>query len=75
MLNMPERITGKKIKTLGELRKFINEDLKDLQDNYELSIDGGFQYDVTLIADCSISYSSKSLTIDCDVEESALYKN
>ena len=72
---MPERITGKKIKTLGELRKFINEDLKDLQDNYELSIDGGFQYDVTLVADCSISYSSKSLTIDCEVEESALYKN
>jgi hypothetical protein len=72
---MPERITGKKIKTLGELRKFINEDLKDLQDNYELSIDGGFQYDVTLVADCSISYSEKSLTIDCDVEESALYKN
>ena len=72
---MPERLTGKKIKTLGELRKFINEDLKDLQDSYELSINGGFQYDVTLIADCSISYSSKSLTIDCDVEESALYKN
>jgi hypothetical protein len=72
---MPERITGKKIKTLGELRKFINEDLKDLQDSYELDIDGGFQYDVTLIADCSISYSEKSLTIDCEVDESALYKN
>ena len=72
---MPERITGVKIKTLGDLRKFVNEDLKDLGDNYELSIDGGFQYDVTLVADCDISYSSESLTMSCDVDESAMYKN
>ncbi len=72
---MPERITGNKIKTLGDLRKFVNEDLKDLGDNYELNIDGGFRYDVTLVADCDISYSSESLTIDCEVDESAAYKN
>ena len=72
---MPERITGKKIRTLGELRDFVNNTLGDLEDDYELDIDGGFQYDVTLMADCSISYSEKSLTIDCEVDESAMYKN
>ena len=32
---MPERITGKKIKTLGELRDFMNNTLGDLEDDYE----------------------------------------
>ena len=72
---MPERITGKKIRTLGDLRDFVNNTLGDLGDNYELNIDGGFQYDVTLVADCDISYSSESLTVSCDVDESAMYMN
>lgn len=72
---MAARGTGKKIKTLGDLRDFINNTLADLEDDYELDVDGGFQYDVILITDGDISYSSKSLTISCEVDESAMYKN
>lgn len=67
---MPERGTNKKIKTLGELRDFINNTLGDLEDDYEFTIDDGPMYSVTLLANCDISYSSKSLGIDCEVEES-----
>ena len=38
---MPERGTNKKIKTLGDLRDFINNTLGDLEDDYELDVDGG----------------------------------
>ena len=70
---MPERITGKKIRTLGELRDFINNTLGDLEDDYELSIDGGLQYDITLIANCDISYADRSLLMDCEVDETFFF--
>ena len=66
---MPQRITGKRITTLGELRKFINDDLSDLDDDYKLTIDDSPIYSIRLLADCDISYSSKSLSIDCDIDE------
>ena len=72
---MPERGTNKKIKTLGELRDFINNTLGDLEDDYELSIDGGLQYDVTLVANCDISYADRSLSMDCEVDESFFFSN
>jgi len=66
---MPERITGKKIRTLGELRDFVNNTLGDLEDDYEFTLNDNPMYTITLLGDCDISYSSKSLTIDCEVEE------
>ena len=66
---MPERGTNKKIKTLGELRDFINNTLGDL----ELDVDGGLQYDITLIASCDISYADRSLSMDCEVDESFFF--
>lgn len=66
---MPERITGKKLQTLGELRQFINGTLGDLEDDYEVSISGGAFYSVDLLGNCDISYSSQSLIIECEVTE------
>ena len=72
---MPERGTNKKIKTLGDLRDFINNTLGDLEDDYELDVDGGLQYDITLIANCDISYADRSLTMDCDIDETFFFTN
>ena len=72
---MPERGTNKKIKTLGDLRDFINNTLGDLEDDYELDVDGGLQYDITLIANCDISYADRSLLMDCDVDETLFFIN
>lgn len=72
---MPERGTNKKIKTLGELRDFINNTLGDLEDDYELDVDGGLQYDITLIANCDISYADRSLSMDCEVDETFFFSS
>ena len=69
---MPERITNKKIETLGDLRKFIKT-LDDLEDDYKISFDD-LPYSVELLADCDISYSSKEMSIDCVVVENWLLK-
>lgn len=49
-----------KIKTLGELRKFVNETLKGLENEYTFSIDDDWTgVDITLCANCDVSYSEK----------------
>ena len=49
-----------KIRTLGELRKFVNETLKGLEDEYTFSIDDDWTgVDITLCANCDVSYSER----------------
>ena len=51
----------KEIKTLGDLRGFVNETLKDIEDDYTFDIDDDFTgVDITLCANCDVSYSEKS---------------
>lgn len=59
---MPEYGDYKKeIKTLGDLRTFVNETLKDIEDDYTFDIDDDFMgVDIVLIANCDVSYSEKS---------------
>ncbi len=49
-----------KIRTLGELRKFVNETLKGLEDEYTFNIDDDLTgVDITLYANCDVSYSER----------------
>ena len=59
---MPEYGDYKKeIKTLGDLRTFVNETLKGIEDDYTFDIDDDFMgIDIILTANCDVSYSSKS---------------
>lgn len=59
---MPEYGDYKKeIKTLGDLRTFVNETLKDIEDDYTFDIDDDFMgIDIILTANCDVSYSEKS---------------
>ena len=59
---MPEYGDYKKeIKTLGDLRTFVNETLKGIEDDYTFDIDDDFMgIDIVLTANCDVSYSSKS---------------
>lgn len=51
----------KEIKTLGDLRTFVNETLKSIEDDYTFDIDDDFMgIDIILTANCDVSYSSKS---------------
>ena len=51
----------KEIKTLGDLRTFVNETLKGIEDNYTFDIDDDFMgLDIILKANCDVSYSEKS---------------
>lgn len=51
----------KEIKTLGDLRTFVNETLKDIEDDYTFDIDDDFMgIDIILTANCDVSYSDKS---------------
>lgn len=51
----------KEIKTLGDLRTFVNETLKDIEDNYTFDIDDNFMgLDIILLANCDVSYSEQS---------------
>ena len=51
----------KEIKTLGDLRTFVNETLKGIEDDYTFDIDDDFMgIDIILTANCDVSYSSKS---------------
>ena len=51
----------KEIKTLGDLRTFVNETLKDIDDNYTFDIDDDFMgVDIILLANCDVSYSEQS---------------
>ena len=51
----------KEIKTLGDLRVFVNETLKDIEDDYTFDIDDDFMgIDIILTANCDVSYSEKS---------------
>lgn len=58
---MPEYGDYKKeLKTLGDLREFVNNTLKDLQDDYTFDIDNDFSgEDITLLANCDVSYSER----------------
>ncbi len=59
---MPEYGDYKKeIKTLGDLRTFVNETLKGIEDDYTFDIDDDFMgIDIVLTANCDVSYSEKS---------------
>ena len=67
---MPEYGDYKKeIKTLGDLRTFVNETLKDIEDNYTFDIEDNYTFDIDddfmgidiiLTANCDVSYSEKS---------------
>ena len=51
----------KEIKTLGDLKTFVNETLKGIEDDYTFDIDDDFMgIDIVLTANCDVSYSSKS---------------
>lgn len=65
---MPERLTGKEIKTLGDLREFVNITLKDLEDEYKITFDD-LGFDVKIMADCDISYSNKEMSIECNINQ------
>lgn len=58
---MPEYGNYKKeIKTLGDLREFVNETLKGLEDDYTFTIDDDWTgVDITLCANCDVSYSER----------------
>ena len=59
---MPEYGNYKKeIKTLGDLREFANVTLKGLEDDYTFTIDDDWTgVDITLCANCDVSYSERS---------------
>lgn len=70
---MPARGTlNKEIKTMGDLRDFINNILGDIEDDYKISFDD-CMYDIKVNASCDISYSERALSIDCDVTEYPLF--
>ena len=51
----------KEIKTLGDLRTFVNETLKNIEDDYTFDIDDDLMgIDIILTANCDVSYSDKS---------------
>lgn len=51
----------KEIRTLGDLRTFVNETLKDIEDNYTFDIDDNFMgLDIILLSNCDVSYSEQS---------------
>ena len=58
----------KEIKTLGDLRTFVNETLKGIEDNYTFDIDDNFMgIDIILTANCDVSYSEKSFYWNANV--------
>ena len=63
---MPLIGQDKYIKNLGDLRKFVDQ-FKDLDDNYDITIDGWWNEVFELNMQVDVSYSDKSISIDTNV--------
>ena len=63
---MPLIGQDKYIKNLGDLRKFVDQ-FKDLDDDYDITIDGWWNEVFELNMQVDVSYSDKSISIDTNV--------
>lgn len=63
---MPLIGQDKYIKNLGDLRKFVDQ-FKDLDDDYDITIDGWWNEVFELNMQADVSYSDKSISIDTNV--------
>lgn len=63
---MAERGKDKYIKTLKDLREFVNQ-FNDLEDDYEITVDGWWNEVFELNMEVDVSYSEKSILVRTNV--------
>lgn len=63
---MPLIGQDKYIKKLGDLREFVDQ-FKDLDDDYDITVDGWWNEVFELNMQADVSYSDKSISVDTNV--------